>query len=92
MKPVLILQHLSADGPAYLATWLRARACRSRCATPRPGRPTPIDLDAFSALAVLGGEMSANDPLPSLRQAETADPPGHGDAASPSSAIAWAGS
>ena len=22
MKPVLILQHLSDDGPAYLATWL----------------------------------------------------------------------
>jgi len=25
MKPVLILQHLHADGPAYLATWLRGR-------------------------------------------------------------------
>jgi hypothetical protein len=22
MKPVLILQHLSADGPAYLGSWL----------------------------------------------------------------------
>jgi GMP synthase-like glutamine amidotransferase len=27
-------------------------------------------MEAYSALAVLGGEMSANDPLPSLRQAE----------------------
>ena len=23
MKPVLVLQHLSGDGPAYLATWLQ---------------------------------------------------------------------
>jgi GMP synthase (glutamine-hydrolysing) len=26
MKPVLILQHLSADGPAYLLTWLHRHA------------------------------------------------------------------
>jgi GMP synthase-like glutamine amidotransferase len=28
-------------------------------------------MDGYSALAILGGEMSANDALPSLRQAET---------------------
>jgi len=27
-------------------------------------------MDAHCALAILGGEMSANDPLPSLRRAE----------------------
>jgi GMP synthase-like glutamine amidotransferase len=30
----------------------------------------PEHMDAHSALAILGGEMSANDPLPSLRRAE----------------------
>jgi GMP synthase (glutamine-hydrolysing) len=34
------------------------------------GDAYPPSLDGYAALAVLGGEMSANDPLPSLRQAE----------------------
>lgn len=70
MKPVLVLQNMKGDGPAYLAQWLaeQGEAMDLRC-TPA-GDTFPADLRGHSALAVLGGEMSANDPLPSLRQAE----------------------
>lgn len=70
MKPVLVLQNMKGDGPAYLAQWLaeQGETMDLRC-TPA-GDAFPGDLRGHSALAVLGGEMSANDPLPSLRQAE----------------------
>jgi GMP synthase-like glutamine amidotransferase len=70
MKPALILQHLSADGPAYLASWLQRRGIPVDLRNVEAGDRYPDDLAGHSALAVLGGEMSANDPLPSLRQAE----------------------
>jgi GMP synthase (glutamine-hydrolysing) len=71
MLPVLVLQHLAFDGPAFLATWLRMQgvAVDVRCA--EAGDPFPAHMGGHSALAVLGGVMSANDPLPTLRQAET---------------------
>ena len=70
MKPVLVLQHLSSDGPAYLATWMHRRHVPFEVRNADAGETYPEHMDAYSALAVLGGEMSANDPLPSLRQAE----------------------
>jgi GMP synthase (glutamine-hydrolysing) len=70
MKPILILQHLSADGPAYLATWLQAQGVAFDVRNTEAGDAFPSMMDGYGALAILGGEMSANDPLPSLRQAE----------------------
>jgi GMP synthase-like glutamine amidotransferase len=70
MPPVLILQHLSADGPGYLAHWLRAKGVPFDLRNTEAGDPYPDRLDGYGALAILGGEMSANDPLPSLRQTE----------------------
>jgi GMP synthase (glutamine-hydrolysing) len=70
MKPVLVLQHLTSDGPAYLAQWLREQDVAFEVFDTQAGQPYPSDVDAYGALAVLGGEMSANDDLPSLRQAE----------------------
>lgn len=70
MKPVLILQHLDADGPAYLATWLQREAQPCEIFNAQAGQAFPADIAGYSALAVLGGEMSANDPLPALRDAE----------------------
>ena len=69
-QPVLVLQHLSADGPAYLGTWLRRQGVAFDVRNSEAGQDFPEDLRGHSALAVLGGEMSANDDLPSLRQAE----------------------
>ena len=70
MPPVLVLQHLSADGPAYLAHWLRMQGVPFDVRNTEAGDGYPDAMTGYAALAILGGEMSANDPLPSLRQAE----------------------
>ena len=70
MKPVLILQHCHDDGPAFLATWLRIHSVPFAVMNSQAGDRFPSSMSAYSALAVLGGSISANDPLPSLRQAE----------------------
>lgn len=70
MPRVLVLQHLSNDGPAYLATWLRRAGIAFDVRDTEAGDAYPESMDGYTALAVLGGEMSANDPLPSLRRAE----------------------
>ena len=70
MKPVLILQNLFLDGPAYLATWLRQQGQPYVVYNAEAGDRYPERVDEFCALALLGGEMSANDPMPHLRQAE----------------------
>jgi GMP synthase (glutamine-hydrolysing) len=70
MKPVLILQHLNQDGPAYLRTWLEREGVPYEVVNSEAGQAFPARIGGYRALAVLGGEMSANDPLPSLRQAE----------------------
>jgi len=70
MKPVLILQHLSNDGPAYLGTWLARADIRCEVRNAEAGEAYPASIEGYAALAVLGGEMSANDTLPHLRQAE----------------------
>lgn len=69
MKPVLILQFMADDTPAYLGTWLQ------RAGLPADIRLAgvahfPERLDGFRALALLGGPMSVNDDLPYLRDAE----------------------
>jgi len=69
-KPVLVLQHLSADGPAYLRTWLQRADRPFHLFNTELGQDFPASVHGYAALAVLGGEMSANDPLPSLRAAE----------------------
>lgn len=70
MPRALILQHLRSDGPAYLATWLTRQGIPFDCFDSESGDRFPDTLGGWDALAILGGAMSANDPLPSLRQAE----------------------
>ena len=71
MKPILVLQHLGGDGPAYFGSWLQRQRVPFDVRNSEAGDSFPADLGEHSALAVLGGEMSANDPLPSLRRAES---------------------
>jgi GMP synthase-like glutamine amidotransferase len=68
--PVLVIQHLHADGPAFLGTWLREQGVPFEVFNSEAGQALPSSTSGYRALAVLGGEMSANDPLPSLRRAE----------------------
>jgi len=68
--PVLILQNLTPDGPGHLAEWLARRGVAFEVRNTQAGHAYPGSIDGYRALALLGGEMSANDDLPSLRQAE----------------------
>lgn len=68
MRPVLILQNQPGDSAAYLKTWLDSRSIDNLTCHAANGFPDSID--GYSAMAVLGGSMSANDPLESNRQAE----------------------
>lgn len=69
-RPVLILQNLTPDGPGYLATWLAQQRIPFETFDAQAGQACPASIAGYRALALLGGEMSANDDLPSLRQAE----------------------
>ena len=70
MKPVLILQHQAPENAAYLTTWLTQHNVEYCVVNAGAGEQFPNTIDAYSALAVMGGGMSANDDLPSNRQAE----------------------
>lgn len=65
-----MLQHQSADGPAFLARWLADEGLAADVRNTEAGDVYPPSVARHAALAILGGEMGANDPLPSLRQAE----------------------
>lgn len=70
MAPVLILQFMPDDAPAYLGTWLHQQGIEAQVRLAGVGAPFPQDLEGFAALALLGGGMSVNDNLPFLRDAE----------------------
>lgn len=69
-RPVLILQNLTSDGPGYLGTWLGQRGIAFDVFDTEAGQGYPTSIAGYRALALLGGEMSANDKLPSLCEAE----------------------
>ena len=70
MQPVLILQHQVPERPAYLTTWLDQHRIAYQTCNAGAGQEFPSSIEPYSALAVMGGAMSANDPLVSNRQAE----------------------
>jgi GMP synthase-like glutamine amidotransferase len=70
MKPVLILQHQLPENAAYLTTWLEKNRILYQVVNAGVGEEFPNSIEPYAALAVMGGGMSANDPLPSNRQAE----------------------
>ena len=70
MKPVLILQHQVPENAAYLTTWLERNHVIHQVCNAGAGQEFPTTIEPYSALAVMGGGMSANDPLLSNRQAE----------------------
>lgn len=70
MRPVLILQHQIPERPAYLVTWLDQHKIPYQTRNAGAGQEFPSSIEPYAALAVMGGGMSANDPLVSNRQAE----------------------
>jgi len=70
VKPVLILQHQLPENAAYLTTWLERNRVQYQVVNAGAGEDFPPSIEPYSALAVMGGGMSANDPLLSNRKAE----------------------
>jgi GMP synthase (glutamine-hydrolysing) len=70
MKPIAVLQHVANDGPAHFAAYLDARGLPWRLFAAYQGHVLPPSIAGYGGFAILGGPMSANDPLPYLRHAE----------------------
>jgi len=70
MQPVAILQHQLPENAAYLTTWLERHRVDYVIFNAGADEEFPASIEPYSALAVMGGGMSANDPLLSNRQAE----------------------
>ena len=68
---IAILQNNSDDGPAYLGTWLIQHNVDFDVFHFEAGDCPPGTLANYAGLALLGGPMSVNDDLPSLRQSES---------------------
>lgn len=82
MLPIAIVQHVANDGPSFFATWCGKQSLPVQVYAMHQGATLPADLSGHSALCILGGPMSANDPLPYfphlsvlVREAVAADKP-----------------
>lgn len=64
MKPVAIFRHSPTEGPGYFATFLEAHEIPWRLIAIDRGEAVPAAAGEFSGLALMGGPMSVNDPLP----------------------------
>ncbi len=67
---IAILQNNTDDGPAYLGTWLARHGVAFDVFNFDAGERAPSSMQPYAGLAVLGGPMSVNDDLPSLRTSE----------------------
>lgn len=67
---VLILQHFIDCPPGYLGDWLEQQGVAADVPCTERGEPFPASVKGYMGMAVLGGDWSANDDRPSLRQAE----------------------
>jgi len=63
MRPVAIFRFSPTEGPGRFAEWLDAHGVARRVIALDAGDPVPQGPDAFSGIAMMGGQMSANDPL-----------------------------
>ena len=63
MRPIAIVQNDASDGPSYFATWLSQRGLGFEIFQMFEASTLPADLSGYSGLCLLGGPMSANDPL-----------------------------
>ena len=64
MKTIAIIQHLANDDPAYFVTWLQAQGLPFTIFHMFEGDSLPARADDHAGWCILGGAMSANDPVP----------------------------
>lgn len=70
MKPVLILEHQIPERLAYLGVWLKENDIPFVVFNADKDKQFPRSIEPYSALAVMGGSMSAKDPLLTNKEAE----------------------
>jgi GMP synthase-like glutamine amidotransferase len=64
MRPVAIFRFSKGDEPGRLAQWLDANARPWQLFALHEGEAVPADPTQFAGIGMMGGPMSANDPLP----------------------------
>lgn len=64
MKPIAIFRFAETEGPGYFATFLEKHSIPWVLITVDQAAAIPSDARVFSGLALMGGPMSVNDPLP----------------------------
>ncbi len=64
MKPIAILRFAAADGPAYFAEFISLAGKSFTEIRVDHGAHIPSDSRQFGGIALMGGPMSVNDPLP----------------------------
>jgi GMP synthase-like glutamine amidotransferase len=64
MLPIAIIQHVANDGPSFFATWCAQQHLPVQVYAMHQGAVLPTTLQDHSGMCILGGPMSANDPLP----------------------------
>lgn len=64
MSKIVVIRHVSNEGPGYLGRFLDARNRTWQLVRVDAGEPIPDSLAGISAVVLMGGLMSVNDPLP----------------------------
>lgn len=64
MQPIAVFRFSPTEGPAHFATFLDSHDLPWQLVALDAGEPVPAALDGFSGIAMMGGPMSVNDPLP----------------------------
>jgi len=64
MKPIVVIQHEAGVSAGHFASWLEARSLPHFVVNVHLGDAVPASAVSCAGLCSLGGNMSANDPLP----------------------------
>ena len=64
MKPILIFRFTASEGPGYILEYLQRHTLEHTLIAIDQGDAIPTDISEASALVLMGGTMSVNDPLP----------------------------
>lgn len=68
MKPIVVLRHIHFEGPGSLEKLFVELGFSTRVIAVDEGEKVPRGVEEMSALMLMGGPMSANDPLPWLEE------------------------
>jgi GMP synthase-like glutamine amidotransferase len=68
MKSIAIFRHTRTEDPGYFATFLDQHSIPWQLIKIDEGEPVPDSAAPFSGICLMGGTVSANDPLPWIEQ------------------------